>query len=60
MSDKALLEHARNGSADAAAMLIRRLGYQVDDIAAVMIGLRKLGVLSVNAAKRVIAANATA
>lgn len=58
-SDKHLLQHAIAGDIAAVEMLAKRYGFKVEDPKAVQHGLKSLKVLSVNAAKRIIQANAT-
>lgn len=52
------MELARSGNHDATETLIKRFGYRVSDVQAVSFGLKRLRVLSVGAAKRIIASNA--
>lgn len=58
-SDKAVLEMAIKGDLAAVSLLAKRYGYTIEDPAAVQYGLRNLKILSVNAAKRIIQANAS-
>lgn len=58
MSDKALIYEIKAGNGEALSVLAGRFGFPVHDIRAVMMAIKRLSVPSVNAAKRIIAANA--
>lgn len=53
MSDKALLECARNGDDLAAALLFKRWAVMPEDVGAVLLAWRKPARLSVRAAKHI-------
>lgn len=58
MSDKALIYEIRHGNGEALSVLAKRFGFPVHDTGAVVSAIRRMRVTTVNAAKRIIAANA--
>lgn len=57
-SDKALIYMVREGSLEALDVLVSRFAVRVSDPKAVMWALKRMRVVTVNAAKRIIFANA--